>query len=194
MTKYFEDFLVGDVIDLGSVEVTEAAIIEFAREFDPQPFHIDPEAALETPFGGLIASGWHTCALFMRLMCDGMLNDSSSQGSSGMEELRWLKPVRPGDTFDRALHGARCAAIVDEAAPRHRHVSERDVESGRRDSPAHDRARPVRHTRRRGGLKFGSGSCQAATGLWLNDPAGRDCRCPRPDIQFRQDSPYGNTS
>jgi acyl dehydratase len=99
MTKYFEDFVVGDVIDLGSVEVTEAAIIEFAREFDPQPFHIDPEAAMDTPFGGLIASGWHTCALFMRLMCDGMLNDSSSQGSSGMEELRWLKPVRPGDTL-----------------------------------------------------------------------------------------------
>lgn len=99
MTKYFEDFAVGEVIEFGSVEVTEEAIIEFARQFDPQPFHIDPEAAVETPFGGLIASGWHTCALYMRLMCDGMLNDSSSQGASGMEELRWLNPVRPGDTL-----------------------------------------------------------------------------------------------
>lgn len=99
MTKYFDDFVVGETIELGSVEVTEEAILEFAREFDPQPFHVDPEAARETPFGGLIASGWHTCALYMRLLCDGMIADSSSQGSSGMEELRWLVPVRPGDTL-----------------------------------------------------------------------------------------------
>ncbi|NCG39138.1 MAG: dehydratase [Actinobacteria bacterium] len=99
MTKYFEDFAVGEVIELGSVAVTEEAIIDFARQFDPQPFHVDPEAAMEPPFKGLIASGWHTCALYMRLMCDGMLNDSSSQGASGMEELRWLNPVRPGDTL-----------------------------------------------------------------------------------------------
>ncbi len=87
------------MIDLGSVEVTEAAIVDFAEQFDPQPFHVDPEAARDTPFGGLIASGWHTCALFMRLLCDGMLNESSSQGASGMEQLRWLAPVRPGDTL-----------------------------------------------------------------------------------------------
>ena len=99
MTKYFEDFVVGEVIELGSVEVSEEAILEFARQFDPQSFHVDPVAAKESPFGGLIASGWHTCALYMRLMFDGMLSDSSSQGSSGMEELRWLAPVRPGDTL-----------------------------------------------------------------------------------------------
>jgi acyl dehydratase len=99
MTMYFEDFVVGETLHLGSVEITEDAIVEFAEEFDPQPFHIDPEAARDTPFGGLIASGWHTCALYMRLMCDGLLNDSSSQGASGMEELRWLNPVRPGDTL-----------------------------------------------------------------------------------------------
>lgn len=99
MTKYFDDFVVGEVIELGSVEITEEAILEFAREFDPQPFHVDPVAARDTPFGGLIASGWHTCSLYMRLMYDGMLADSSSQGSSGMEELRWLAPVRPGDTL-----------------------------------------------------------------------------------------------
>jgi acyl dehydratase len=99
MTKYFEDFVAGDSIELGSVEVTEGAILKFAHEFDPQPFHIDPVAAKATPFGGLIASGWHTCAMYMRLMYDGMLADSSSQGASGMEELRWLEPVRPGDTL-----------------------------------------------------------------------------------------------
>jgi len=97
VTKYFDDFVVGEVIELGSVEITEDAIIEFAREFDPQPFHTDPVAARETPYGGLIASGWHTCSLYMRLLCDAMISDSSSQGSSGMDEVRWLVPVRPGD-------------------------------------------------------------------------------------------------
>ena len=99
MTKYFEDFQVGEQIELGEVEVTEASIIEFAERYDPQPFHVDPEAAAASPFGGLIASGWHTCALYMRLLCDGMILDSSSQGASGMEELRWLAPVRPGDVL-----------------------------------------------------------------------------------------------
>lgn len=99
MTIYFEDFVVGDTVELGSVEVTQAAIIEFAERYDPQPFHVDPAAAERSPYGGLIASGWHTCALYMRLLCDGMINDSSSQGASGMEELRWLAPVRPGDTL-----------------------------------------------------------------------------------------------
>ena len=99
MTKYFDDFVVGEVFELGEVEVTEAAIIEFAQQYDPQPFHVDLDAAEASPFGGLIASGWHTCAMFMRLLCDGLILDSSSQGASGIEELRWLAPVRPGDTL-----------------------------------------------------------------------------------------------
>lgn len=103
MTKFFEDFVVGEVIELGEVEVTESAIIEFAQRYDPQPFHVDLAAAEASPFGGLIASGWHTCALYMRLLCDGMILDSSSQGSSGMEVLRWLAPVRPGDTLQGRL-------------------------------------------------------------------------------------------
>lgn len=97
MTRCFDDFVVGEVIDLGSVEVTEAAIIEFAEQYDPQPFHVDPEAAADSPFGGLIASGWHTCSMYMRLLYDGLLSGSSSQGASGIEELRWLAPVRPAD-------------------------------------------------------------------------------------------------
>ena len=99
MTRYFDDFVVGESIELGSVLVTEEEILDFARRFDPQTFHTDPVAAQASPFGGLIASGWHTCSLYMRLLYDGMLADAASQGSTGMEELRWLAPVRPGDTL-----------------------------------------------------------------------------------------------
>ena len=81
--------------------MTEDDIVDFARQFDPQPFHVDPEAAAESVFGGLIASGWHTGAMWMRLYVDSMLGTASAQGSPGIEELRWLAPVRPGDT----LHG-----------------------------------------------------------------------------------------
>ena len=98
---HFEDFEPGRVLELGSVAVTEREIVEFARRYDPQPFHLDPEAAKESVFGGLIASGWHTGAMWMRLYVDSMLGVASSQGSPGVEELRWLAPVRPGDT----LHG-----------------------------------------------------------------------------------------
>lgn len=101
--RYFEDFTIGEVIDLGAVVVTQAEIIEFAERYDPQPFHVDPTAAEHTPYGGLIASGWHTCALYMRQLCDGMISDSSSQGSPGMDELRWLAPVRPDDRLIATL-------------------------------------------------------------------------------------------
>jgi acyl dehydratase len=97
--RYFEDFAVGDVTQLGSVDVSEAEIIEFAERFDPQPFHIDPEAAKDGPFGGLVASGWHTTALFMGMFVRTILLDSASMGSPGIEELRWTAPVRPGDTL-----------------------------------------------------------------------------------------------
>jgi len=99
--RFFEDFEPGQVYELGSRTVTEADIIAFAREWDPQPFHTDPEAAAESAFGGLIASGWHTGAMWMRLYVDSLLGGPASQGSPGIEELRWLAPVRPGDT----LHG-----------------------------------------------------------------------------------------
>ena len=82
----------------------------FARKFDPQPFHVDEAAAKQSMFGGLIASGWHTCALAMRMMCDAYLLDAASMGSPGVEEIRWLKPVRPGDTL-------RVRCIVLEARP-----------------------------------------------------------------------------
>lgn len=97
--RYFEDFRPGEVVELGEVMVTEEEILEFAHRYDPQPIHIDPEAAREGPFGGLIASGWHTGALFMRLFATEFLNRAASLASPGLEELRWLRPVRPGDVL-----------------------------------------------------------------------------------------------
>jgi acyl dehydratase len=97
--RYWEDFRVGDDAVHGSWEVTEEEILRFAREFDPQPFHTDPEAAAAGPFGGLIASGWHTAAIHMGLFVRSQLVGSASMGSPGVEELRWLVPVRPGDVL-----------------------------------------------------------------------------------------------
>jgi len=96
---YWEDFPAGHVMEFGHTPVSREAVIEFARQFDPQPFHLDEDAARETLFGGLCASGWHTCAMTMRMMCDGYLLDAASQGSPGIDNLRWLKPVFPGDTL-----------------------------------------------------------------------------------------------
>jgi len=98
----FEDFEPGQVYELGSRTVTEDELVDFARKWDPQPFHVDPEAAKESVFGGLIASGWQTGAIWMRLYVDTMLG-SAARGSPGIEELRWLAPVRPGDTLSARL-------------------------------------------------------------------------------------------
>lgn len=96
--RWFEDYAIGDSGLFGSVTVDEDAIIEFGRQFDPQPFHVDPVGARSSVFGGLIASGWHTGALMMRLLVDGVLGPSS-MGSPGLDQLLWLVPVRPGDTL-----------------------------------------------------------------------------------------------
>lgn len=96
---YWEDFPVGKVTEYGGISVSKEEIIRFATEFDPQPFHLDETAAKSSLFGGLCASGWHVCAMTMRLMCDAYLNESASLGSPGLENIRWLKPVRPGDTL-----------------------------------------------------------------------------------------------
>ena len=96
---YLDDFKPGDKFTTGSATLTEKQIIDFARVYDPQIFHIDPEAAKQTIFGGLIASGFQTLALGFRLVCDSGVLRAASLGSPGMDELRWLKPVRPGDTL-----------------------------------------------------------------------------------------------
>jgi acyl dehydratase len=94
---FFEDFRPGEVTETGSVTVTREEIVAFARQFDPQPFHVDEEAARQSPYGGLIASGWHTASLCMSLIVALLGPGSGSLGSPGIDELRWLKPVRPGD-------------------------------------------------------------------------------------------------
>ena len=95
--RHFEDYQVGDVLEYGDYLVTEEEILEFARRFDPQPFHVDPQAARDSIYGGLIASGWMTAAVLMRMMVDHFISPASSMGSPGIDELRWLRPVRPGD-------------------------------------------------------------------------------------------------
>jgi acyl dehydratase len=97
--RYWEDFPVGWSAEHGTHEITEEEIVRFAREFDPQPFHVDPEAAARGAFGGLIASGWHTAALYMGMFVRSQLLDSAGMGSPGVEEVRWLVPVRPGDVL-----------------------------------------------------------------------------------------------
>lgn len=96
---YWEDFKVGERIVVGTVGVDRDEIIEFASRYDPQPFHVDEEAAKQSIYGGLIASGWHSCALIMRLICDSYMLEAASLGSPGVENVRWPKPVRPGDTL-----------------------------------------------------------------------------------------------
>lgn len=96
---YWDDFAVGGEQSYGSHVVTEAEVLEFGREFDPQPFHVDVDAAASGPFGGLIASGWQTAGLCMRMLVDNVLSRSTSMGSPGLESLCWKKPVRPGDTL-----------------------------------------------------------------------------------------------
>ncbi|HEX5613433.1 MAG TPA: MaoC family dehydratase [Burkholderiales bacterium] len=96
---FWEDFRAGETVEIGRHTFSEAEIVEFARQFDPQPFHTDPQAAQESFFGGLIASGWHTCAIGMRLMVQQYIGRSASAGSPGVDNIRWLAPVRPGDTI-----------------------------------------------------------------------------------------------
>jgi acyl dehydratase len=97
MTKrYFEDFTPGLIIETGPRLVTREEIVAFAAEFDPQPMHLDEEAARASLLGGLAASGWHTCCLLMRMACDSFVLDSSSMGAPGVDEMKWLKPLRPG--------------------------------------------------------------------------------------------------
>lgn len=95
--RYFEDYVPGTTSEHGTVQVTATDVVEFGRRFDPQPFHVDADAAAASPFGGLIASGWHTCALMMRLLAEEYLSPVSSLGSPGVDQLRWILPVRPGD-------------------------------------------------------------------------------------------------
>jgi acyl dehydratase len=119
--RYFEDYAAGSVAEFGSVAVEEEEIISFARRFDPQSFHIDPETAKRSHFGGLVASGWHTASLAMRLLVEHFLSEESSMGSPGVDEIRWLKPVRPGDVLSlrvTVLEATRSRSKPDRGAVR----------------------------------------------------------------------------
>jgi acyl dehydratase len=96
---WFEDFAVGMALEIPGPVLTPESIMEFARRYDPQPFHVDEQAAKQSAYGGLIASGWHTVSLPIRMICDAYLLDAASLGSPGVNEVRWLKPVRPGDAI-----------------------------------------------------------------------------------------------
>jgi acyl dehydratase len=106
--RWFEDYVPGTTYDCGTITVDQAEIINFAKEFDPQTFHVDPVAAASGPWGGLVASGWHTIALVMRLLVDNYLSAEASLGGAGADEIRWPFPVRPADTL-------RVRATVAEA-------------------------------------------------------------------------------
>jgi len=110
---FWEDFRPGDSADLGEHTFVESEIVAFARQFDPQPFHMDPEAARDSIYCGLIASGWHTCAVAMRLMVEAYIGRAASAGSPGVENIRWSAPVRPGDTI-------RYRRLILEARPSER--------------------------------------------------------------------------
>ncbi|MBI1180867.1 MAG: dehydratase [Alphaproteobacteria bacterium] len=112
---YFEDFSEGQEIELGSVTVDRDEVLEFARRYDPQPFHVDEAAARASIYGGLIASGWHTGAMMMRLLCDGLFLRAAGMGSPGLDQLRWIRPVRPGDTL--TLHGRVLTAKASRSKP-----------------------------------------------------------------------------
>lgn len=109
--QYFEDLIIGSRQSFGRYQVTREEVIEFARKYDPQPFHLDDEAAARTHFGRLAASGWHTCAMTMAMIVENIeKHQQAGLGSPGVDELRWLKPVFPGDIL-------RCEAELIEATP-----------------------------------------------------------------------------
>ncbi len=111
---YFDDFRPGPFGEFGPQSLTREEIVGFAAEFDPQPMHLDEAAARETFLGGLSASGWHTCGLMMRMMCDNFLLNSASMGANAIEEVKWMRPVRPGDRLTLR------ATVLDKRASKSR--------------------------------------------------------------------------
>ncbi|ADD03939.1 MaoC domain protein [Natrialba magadii ATCC 43099] len=121
--KYYEDIEIGDTMEFGEYHVTEAEIVDFAESYDPQPFHIDKEAATESAFGELVASGWHTASMCMRLLADGPIDDRASMGARGVDELRWKRPVKPGDTL--SIRTEVIDKRVSESDPKRGYVDSR---------------------------------------------------------------------
>ena len=121
--RYFEDYVPGLTVDCGSFSLDEEQIIAFAREYDPQPFHVDPEAAAASPYGGIIASGWQTTSVMMRHVVEHFVSPESGLGAAGIDEIRWPRPVRPGDTLHitaTVLEARRSASKADRGIIRSR--------------------------------------------------------------------------
>ena len=121
--QYYEDIEIGEVQEFGEYTVTKDEIVEFARQYDPQPFHTDETAAEESAFGELVASGWHTASICMRLLVTGPLQDRASMGARGVDELRWHEPVKPGDTL--SIRTETLDKRVSESDPRRGYVESR---------------------------------------------------------------------
>ena len=119
--RYFEDLEVGETHQFGEYHVTKEEVIEFAEQYDPQPFHTDEEAAEESAFGELVASGWHTAAMCMRMLADGPLQERAGMGARGVDELRWHRPVKPGDTLH--LRTELLEKRISESDPRRGYVN-----------------------------------------------------------------------
>jgi acyl dehydratase len=121
--RYFEDYVPGLTVDCGSFSLDEAQIIAFAQDYDPQPFHVDRQAAADGPFGGIIASGWQTTSLMMRQVVEHFISPESGLGAAGIDEIRWPRPVRPGDTLRvtaTVLDARRSASKPDRGVIRSR--------------------------------------------------------------------------
>ena len=121
--QYYEDVEIGDTREFGEYTVTKEEIIEFAEQYDPQPFHTDEEAAEESAFGELVASGWHTASICMRLLATGPVQERASMGARGVDELRWHRPVRPGDTL--SIRTEVVDKRVSESDPKRGYVDSR---------------------------------------------------------------------
>lgn len=112
---HFEDFTPGQTFAHGPRAITREEIVAFAAQFDPQPMHLDEEAGRNSLLGGMAASGWHSCGIVMRMICDGILLNAASMGAGGVEEVRWLRPIRPGDTL--TLHGTVLETRTSRSRP-----------------------------------------------------------------------------
>jgi acyl dehydratase len=146
--RYFDDFSIGQELQLAPQTITRVELIAFAAEFDPQPFHLDEAAGSQTLLGGLSASGWHTCAIFMRMMCDGWLNQTASMGSPGIEAVKWLHPVRAGDRL------AGSSQVIEMRASKSRPnmgiIRFRHVVANSRGVSVLDMVNPIMFSRREG--------------------------------------------
>ncbi|HEX2255693.1 MAG TPA: MaoC family dehydratase [Afifellaceae bacterium] len=147
--RHFEDFQVGDELPLADCRVTREAIVAFAEEFDPQPFHLDEDAAASSLLGGLCASGWHTCAMFMRMMVEGWLGASASMGSPGIERLAWRRPVRPGDLLSGS--SSVLAVRASQRRPEMGLVTFRHEVRNQRGEVVMEAVNPIMFTRREAG-------------------------------------------